>query len=135
MYEQIQAWLSTQLVDNEMFIGVIAASSIELALASHMGKPTYVLNLASVAQDSVLMEAFAEVPQDATLLVEDIDAIRVARNRIDGAVQKDGTSGGSSATLSGLLHAINWVAGEGKSSASVASPLAGRTATIRVTAE
>ena len=32
MYEQFYQWLSTQFVDNEMFIGVITASSIGTAL-------------------------------------------------------------------------------------------------------
>lgn len=86
-------------------------SSVVLALASHLGKPVYALNLASVSQDSVLMEAFAEVPQDAILLVEDIDAIRVARSRTGEGAKKDGTSSGAGlTTLSGLLNAIDGVA-------------------------
>lgn len=86
-------------------------SSVVLALASHLGKPVYALNLASVSQDSVLMEAFAEVPQDAILLVEDIDAIRVARSRTGKEAKKDDASPGAGlTTLSGLLNAIDGVA-------------------------
>ena len=85
-------------------------SSVVLALASHFGKPVYALNLASVSQDSVLMEAFAAVPQDALLLVEDIDAIRIAKSRTDGQDKKDGPQGGGFTTLSGLLNAIDGVA-------------------------
>lgn len=85
-------------------------SSVVLALASHLGKPVYALNLASVSQDSVLMEAFAAVPQDAILLVEDIDAIRIAKSRTAGKDKKDGAPVGSFTTLSGLLNAIDGVA-------------------------
>jgi chaperone BCS1 len=85
-------------------------SSVVLALASHLDKPVYALNLASVSQDSVLMEAFAEVPQDAILLVEDIDAIRIAKCRTGGQDKKDGSQGGGFTTLSGLLNAIDGVA-------------------------
>ncbi|MEN8197032.1 MAG: AAA family ATPase, partial [Pseudomonadota bacterium] len=85
-------------------------SSVVLALASHLGKPVYALNLASVSQDSVLMEAFAEVPQDAILLVEDIDAIRIAKSRTGGQDKKDTSQGGGFTTLSGLLNAIDGVA-------------------------
>lgn len=85
-------------------------SSIVLALASHLGKPVYALNLASITQDSVLMEAFAEVPQDAILLVEDVDAIRIARSRAGKEAKKEGSSGLGMTTLSGLLNAIDGVA-------------------------
>jgi len=84
-------------------------SSVVLALASHLGKPVYALNLASVSQDSVLMEAFAEVPQDAILLVEDIDAIRVAKSRTGDGAKNEGAQGGGFTTLSGLLNAIDGV--------------------------
>ena len=85
-------------------------SSVVLALASHLGKPVYALNLASVSQDSVLMEAFAEVPQDAILLVEDIDAMRIAKSRTGDAAKKDSSQGSGLTTLSGLLNAIDGVA-------------------------
>ncbi|MDH5410030.1 MAG: AAA family ATPase [Alphaproteobacteria bacterium] len=85
-------------------------SSVVLALASHLGKPVYALNLASVSQDSVLMEAFAQVPQDAILLVEDIDAIRIAKKRTGKDAKKEGAQGLGMATLSGLLNAIDGVA-------------------------
>jgi chaperone BCS1 len=85
-------------------------SSVVLALASHLGKPVHALNLASVNQDCVLMEAFAEVPRDAILLVEDIDAIRIAKSRTGGSDKKDGPPGGCFTTLSGLLNAIDGVA-------------------------
>lgn len=85
-------------------------SSVVLALASHLGKPVYALNLASVSQDSALMEAFAEVPQDAILLVEDIDAMRIAKDRAADSDGKDKGPAGSLTTLSGLLNAIDGVA-------------------------
>ena len=84
-------------------------SSVVLALASHLGKPVYALNLASISQDSMLMEAFAEVPVNAILLVEDIDAMRIARSRTleEG---NNGIKGLALTTLSGLLNAIDGVA-------------------------
>ncbi len=84
-------------------------SSVVLALASHLGKPVYALNLASVTQDSALLEAFAEVPQDAILLVEDIDATQIARNR-EKKTEEGETQIGNKPTLSGLLNAIDGVA-------------------------
>ena len=84
-------------------------SSVVLALASRLAKPVYALNLASVTSDGALMEAFAETPQDAILLVEDIDAIRIARARVDENGKPEAQSLGQ-ATLSGLLNAIDGVA-------------------------
>ncbi len=82
-------------------------SSVVLALASHLGKPVYALNLASITQDSMMMEAFAEVPVNAILLVEDIDAMRIAKSRTLG---NDDAKGLALTTLSGLLNAIDGVA-------------------------
>lgn len=81
-------------------------SSVVLALASHLGRAVYALNLASVSQDSALMEAFAEVPSNAILLVEDIDAMRIAKSR----AKEPPKEGAGLTTLSGLLNAIDGVA-------------------------
>ena len=84
-------------------------SSVVLALASHMGKSVYALNLASVTQDSALMEAFAEVPTNAILLVEDIDAMRISKSRVQPTKEGEPPSVALT-TLSGLLNAIDGVA-------------------------
>jgi chaperone BCS1 len=84
-------------------------SSIVLLLASELGKPVYALNLASVTTDAAIMEAFAEVPLNAILLVEDIDAMRISKSRVE--TKKDGQPGSTAlTTLSGLLNAIDGVA-------------------------
>jgi chaperone BCS1 len=84
-------------------------SSIVLALASELSKPVYALNLSSVASDAAIMEAFAEAPADAILLVEDIDAMRITKSRVE--TKKDGQpSSIALTTLSGLLNAIDGVA-------------------------
>lgn len=84
-------------------------SSIVLALASHLGRSVYALNLASVTEDATLMEAFAEVPAGAILLVEDIDAMRISKSRVEANKPGEPPSVGLT-TLSGLLNAIDGVA-------------------------
>ncbi len=84
-------------------------SSVVLALASHLDKSVYALNLASVAQDSALMEAFAEVPANAILLVEDIHAMRISKSRAETKAPGEPPTVALT-TLSGLLNAIDGVA-------------------------
>jgi hypothetical protein len=82
-------------------------SSLALALAGHFGRPIYTLNLSAMGNDSVLAETFADVPRDAFLLLEDIDACKAAlsREHHDGKEQRTG-----GLTLAGLLNAIDGVA-------------------------
>jgi len=82
-------------------------SSLALALASHFGRPLYALHLSAMGDDTVLAESFAEVPQDAILLLEDIDACKAATSREKGSGEQRPRSG---PTLAGLLNAIDGVA-------------------------
>lgn len=49
-------------------------TSLALAIASEFSRPIYALNLGSVQGDFELIEAIAEVPEHAVLLIEDVDA-------------------------------------------------------------
>lgn len=82
-------------------------SSLALALAGHFGRQIYTLNLSAMGNDSTLAETFADVPQDAVLLLEDIDACKAAlsREHREGKEEKRG-----GITLAGLLNAIDGVA-------------------------
>lgn len=83
-------------------------SSLALALAGHFDRPLYTLNLSAMGNDSVLAETFADVPQDAILLLEDIDASMAAAAREDEESGKEKPRAGP--TLAGLLNAIDGVA-------------------------
>lgn len=79
-------------------------TSLVFALASHFKRPLYSLSLGGVWSDNGLNGAFARVPQNAVLLIEDIDAAKTAASR-DG----DGEKVEECTTLSGLLNAIDGV--------------------------
>jgi hypothetical protein len=49
-------------------------TTLAMALASHLTRPIYALNLGSVVNDDMLIDAVCEVPEHAILLLEDIDA-------------------------------------------------------------
>jgi mitochondrial chaperone BCS1 len=85
-------------------------SSLAIALAGHYQLPIYVLNLGSVGSDQTLIEAAGGVPNHGILLIEDIDATKVAlvRKEDDDTEQKG-------VTLSGLLNCLDGiVAKEGR---------------------
>ncbi len=82
-------------------------SSLVLALAGHFARPLYGLHLSAIGNDLVLAESFADVPRDAILLLEDIDACRMALLRETGGGRGKHEGGLS---LAGLLNAIDGVA-------------------------
>ncbi|KAK8141919.1 hypothetical protein G3M48_009680 [Beauveria asiatica] len=81
-------------------------TSLSLAAAGQFGLDVYAMNLSKV-NDATLNKLMSKLPTRCILLLEDIDAIEIAKSRenIDGA----GSSTGSSVTLSGLLNAIDGV--------------------------
>jgi chaperone BCS1 len=82
-------------------------SSLALAMAGHFGRPLYTLNLSAMGNDSTLAETFADVPQDAILVLEDVDTCKAAMSRAANH-DRDRRRGGP--TLAGLLNAIDGVA-------------------------
>lgn len=88
-------------------------TSLVMALASHFSMRIYALNLGSMKSDDDLIEAVTSVPENAILLIEDIDAAQ--RSRVPSeATKSDKGSGPTVAaeelvTLSGLLNAIDGV--------------------------
>lgn len=56
-------------------------TSLVMALASHFGRPIYVLNLGSMNNDDELIDAVCEVPEHGILLIEDIDAAKATAKR------------------------------------------------------
>lgn len=79
-------------------------STVVLTLASHFDLPIYVLNPATVDDDGVLTAMIRDVPQRAILLIEDIDAVPIARQRT-----KQHNEESLGITLSGLLNALDGV--------------------------
>ncbi len=99
------------------------------ALAGHFNRSVCILNLATLASDEDLIDAFRKVPADSILLIEDIDCVKVSAKRKEAnapkAVAKKGKKKKSAPppsessdddenklriTLSGLLNAIDGVA-------------------------
>ena len=80
-------------------------TSLVFALASYLGFSVHFLNLASVHGDDSLSMAFSSVRKDSILLLEDVDAAEVSRQKTDeddvGCV-----------SLSGLLNTIDGVASQ-----------------------
>lgn len=100
-------------------------TSLVMGLASHFQRPIYALSLSSVWSDDHLLQAIADVPAAAILLIEDIDAASASKARrapkmtpreLPGSVggiedpkpEHEGDDRGI--TLSGLLNAIDGVA-------------------------
>lgn len=54
-------------------------TSLVMAIAGHFSKPIYALNLGSVNGDDQLIDAITSVPENAILLIEDIDAAQANR--------------------------------------------------------
>lgn len=90
-------------------------TSLVLALASHFQKRVYALNLGSMRGDDVLIEAITGVPENAILLIEDIDAAQVKRQSAAPArIAKPGEPESKEeipvgVSLSALLNAIDGV--------------------------
>lgn len=90
-------------------------TTLAIALASHLGRPIYALNLGSIANDDSLIDAVTEVPDHAMLLLEDIDAINASVTRAKPQVTAaPAASPGEPkelqhVTLSGLLNVIDGV--------------------------
>lgn len=78
-------------------------TSIAKALATHFNMDVYYMPLSDLETDGSLISLVSRVPAGAMLLLEDIDIAHAAKERND-----DGTK--NSATLSGMLNAIDGVA-------------------------
>jgi chaperone BCS1 len=77
-------------------------TSLVFALASHFSMRVYALNLGSLRGDVDLIDAVTSVPENAILLIEDIDAAQKDREALtDGEAR--------AVTMSGLLNAIDGV--------------------------
>ncbi len=79
-------------------------TTLAMALASHLDRPLYTLNLGGLDGDDELLSAFAEAPSRAILLIEDIDGTNAAHARGEG---KEEESKRKSVTISALLNAID----------------------------
>lgn len=96
-------------------------TTIIFAAAGALGRPIYAISLDSIKSDNELITAINSVVGDAIVVIEDIDAARMTRNREDlraaedkaaaaglGGLAKPETQSG--VTLSGLLNAIDGLA-------------------------
>lgn len=78
-------------------------TSLSLAMAAHLGKDIYILNVSALSDDSRLQAAFSDLRKNSVLLIEDSDKIFIQRenkqdkvsfsaflNVLDGALSKHG---------------------------------------------
>jgi len=79
-------------------------TSLAFALAGHFSLRIYALNIGSIRGDNDLIDAITSVPENAILLIEDIDAAQQSRTAT--GTNKDEEP---AVTLSGLLNAIDGV--------------------------
>ncbi|KAK3186294.1 hypothetical protein K4F52_004832 [Lecanicillium sp. MT-2017a] len=86
-------------------------SSLSFAAAGKFNLDIYVLNLAKV-NDASLQKLLGKLPTRCIVLLEDIDAIDTAKNRVGNAASQNEEPTGNSVTLSGLLNALDGVASE-----------------------
>lgn len=94
-------------------------TSLVLALAGYFGLRVYAVNLGSIKGDNDLIEAITSVPENAILLIEDIDVAQKKRDEevLKPVVEKTTAAPGDppgkqevqTITLSGLLNAIDGV--------------------------
>lgn len=77
-------------------------TSLARALADTFGLDVYLLPLADLHTDAQLLSLVATVPGRAMLLLEDIDCVSAATERVEGETDR--------ATMSGLLNALDGVA-------------------------
>lgn len=75
-------------------------TTLALALASEMGKSIYCLNLNCLIDDSKLNGLFANIPNNAILLIEDIDRVFVGRENVDKKKEEQ-------VSFSGLLNCLD----------------------------
>lgn len=89
-------------------------TSFVMALAGHLQRPIYALNLGSMAGDEALIEAITTVPEYGILLIEDIDVAKASQARVvsnapstpeEEAKKKEEEAKG--VTLSALLNALD----------------------------
>lgn len=91
-------------------------TSTVAAIASTFDRPIYYLNLSTVSDDNALLNAFTTADRKCILLLEDVDAVKVAQSRELPAAKvkpEDDSKEAESprgVTLSGLLNAIDGVA-------------------------
>ncbi len=81
-------------------------TTLAMALASHLDRPLYVLNLGSVGDDGELLDAFATAPARGILLIEDIDGTDASHVR-SKEKNKEGAEKIRTVTISALLNAID----------------------------
>jgi mitochondrial chaperone BCS1 len=79
-------------------------TTLALALAGHLGRPIYALNIGSLTNDNALIEGVSTVSEDGVLLIEDVDAAAVGARRSTSDGEKS-----ERVTLSGLLNALDGV--------------------------
>jgi chaperone BCS1 len=84
-------------------------TSFVIALASHFGKPIYALNMGSVSCDAALIAAVAQVPCDAILLIEDVDAAQAKRFSVKDGAPTPNQEPQEGVTLSALLNSVDGV--------------------------
>lgn len=85
-------------------------TTLAVAIASHLERPLYVLNLGSLTSDDKLIQAISRVPDHAILLLEDIDTVDISNSREPTAVPAVGPGVVSLTrplTLSALLNSID----------------------------
>ena len=80
-------------------------TSLATALASYLKRDVYIVTLASVEKDDHLINAFCNVPKGVILLIEDIDSLPSAHNRVE-----DKSNTGKGVSLSGLLNSLDGIA-------------------------
>ncbi len=90
-------------------------SSLIFALASHLGRPVFVINLANVGGDNGLQSAFNVAGGKGIVVIEDADTVRITNSREEApppqaATTVPGLPEQQHLTLSGLLNAIDGVA-------------------------
>lgn len=92
-------------------------TSLIFALAGLLGRSVYVINLATVAGDNDLLAAVNEVGSDGVVVIEDIDAAEITKDRAAAVAAPVAVpngvpvaAGAQRLTLSGLLNAIDGVA-------------------------
>ena len=94
-------------------------SSVIAALACKLEMSVYLINLGMVSSDNSLISAFARVPSNAILVIEDVDAFSASKKRRRarpvGDDSDEPVSEQKGVSLSGLLNAIDGiVASEGR---------------------
>src|SRR4029079_9987839 len=84
-----------------------------MAIASEFSRPIYALNLGSIQSDQELIEAAAELPEHAELMIEDVDAASATAKREvrekTPAVAPVSTEDATPVSLSALLNVLDGV--------------------------